>query len=185
MEWRPAGWSVCLPLLIFPCTIKSRSSLLAPAHPGGPGKKAVKRLCVLYLLTYLLYGTSRSCAGRSGDAYRMQNTQVASTVNDETGGHVRRERWRRRQNASGTNRRPIPSRRTQRRTPPEPRQCFCKNTHVSRPISRCSLCTVCSVDLTHAATSAGNDLNKVIYKQWLKSINAIYGFDLNHFSSAD
>jgi len=31
-------------LLIFPCTIKSRSSLLAPAHPGGPGKRVVKRL---------------------------------------------------------------------------------------------------------------------------------------------
>ena len=45
MEWRPAGWSVCLPLLVFPCTIKSRSSLLAPAHPDGPGKRAVKRLC--------------------------------------------------------------------------------------------------------------------------------------------
>ena len=45
MEWRPAGWSVCLPLLIFPCTIKSRSSLLAPAHPGGPRKRAVKWLC--------------------------------------------------------------------------------------------------------------------------------------------
>jgi len=44
MEWRPAGWSVCLPLLIFPCTIKSRSSLLAPTHPGGAGKRAVKRL---------------------------------------------------------------------------------------------------------------------------------------------
>ena len=44
MEWRPAGLSVCLPLLIFPCTIKSRSSLLAPAHPGGPGKRAVKPL---------------------------------------------------------------------------------------------------------------------------------------------
>ena len=44
MEWRPAGWLVCLPLLIFPCTIKSRSSLMAPAHPGGPGKRAVKRL---------------------------------------------------------------------------------------------------------------------------------------------
>ena len=44
MGWRPAGWSVCLPLLTFPCTIKSRSSLLAPAHPGGPGKRAVKRL---------------------------------------------------------------------------------------------------------------------------------------------
>ena len=44
MEWRPGGWSVCLPLLIFPCTIKSRSSLLAPAHPGGPGKRAIIRL---------------------------------------------------------------------------------------------------------------------------------------------
>jgi len=41
MEWRPAGWSLCLPLLIFPCTIKS---LLALAHPGGPGKRVVKRL---------------------------------------------------------------------------------------------------------------------------------------------
>ena len=30
----------------LPCTIKSGSSLLAPAHPGGPGKRAVKRLCV-------------------------------------------------------------------------------------------------------------------------------------------
>jgi len=46
MEWRPAGWSVCLPLLIFPCTIKSKNSLLAPAHPGGPRKRAIKRLCV-------------------------------------------------------------------------------------------------------------------------------------------
>ena len=49
MEWRPAGWSVCLPLLISPCTIKSRSSLLAPAHLGGPRKTAVKRLwCAAY-----------------------------------------------------------------------------------------------------------------------------------------
>jgi len=44
MEWRPAGWSACLPLLISPCTIKSRSSLLEPAHPGGPRKGAAKRL---------------------------------------------------------------------------------------------------------------------------------------------
>jgi len=44
IERCPAGWSVCLPLLIFFCTIKSRSSLLAPAHPGGPGKRAIKRL---------------------------------------------------------------------------------------------------------------------------------------------
>jgi len=35
---------VCLPLLIFLCTIKSRSSLLAPSHPGGPVKRAVKWL---------------------------------------------------------------------------------------------------------------------------------------------
>ena len=44
MEWRPAGWSMCLPLLIFPCTIKSRSSFLAPDHLGDPGKRAIKRL---------------------------------------------------------------------------------------------------------------------------------------------
>jgi len=48
IEWCPAGWSVCLRLLIFPCTIKSRSSLLAPAHLGGPRKKAVKRMCVVW-----------------------------------------------------------------------------------------------------------------------------------------
>jgi len=41
MEWHPSRWSMCLPLLIFPCTIKSRSSLLAPAHTGGPRKRAV------------------------------------------------------------------------------------------------------------------------------------------------
>jgi len=44
-----------LPLLIFPCTIKSRSSLLAPSHPGGPGKRAVKRLwcgCGIFLLVF-------------------------------------------------------------------------------------------------------------------------------------
>jgi len=44
MEWLPAGWSMCLPLLILPCSIKSRSSLLAQAHLGGPGKMATKQL---------------------------------------------------------------------------------------------------------------------------------------------
>jgi len=52
-EWSPARWSVCLPLLIFPCTIKSRSSLLAPAHPGGPRKKDHKTVVVLWL--FLMY----------------------------------------------------------------------------------------------------------------------------------
>ena len=40
----PSWISVCLPLLIFHCTTKSRRSLLAPARPGGPGKRVVKRL---------------------------------------------------------------------------------------------------------------------------------------------
>ena len=39
MEWRPAGQSMRLPLLISPCSIKSRSSLLALAHPGVPRKR--------------------------------------------------------------------------------------------------------------------------------------------------
>jgi len=52
-EWRPAGWSVCLPLLIFPCTIKSRSSLLAPAHPDGPGKKGHKTVVVLSIMVHI------------------------------------------------------------------------------------------------------------------------------------
>jgi len=70
MEWRPAGWSVCLPLLIFRCTIKSRSSLLALAHPGGPGRRAIKRLwcgvAVAELSTvFLMLHVARVCV-RSG-----------------------------------------------------------------------------------------------------------------------
>jgi len=60
MEWRPAGWSVCLPLLIFPCTIKSSSSLLAPSHPGGP----VKRLCVCVCVCVSVTITVRSSRNR-------------------------------------------------------------------------------------------------------------------------
>ena len=40
----PSGWSVFLPLLIFPCSLKSRSSLLAPAHRVVPEKGPLKRL---------------------------------------------------------------------------------------------------------------------------------------------
>ena len=33
--------------VIFPCTVKSRRSfLLAPAHPGSPGKRTIEWLCV-------------------------------------------------------------------------------------------------------------------------------------------
>jgi len=56
MKWHPAGGSVCLPLLIFPCTIKSISSLLAPAHPGGPGKRAVKRLWCVVVVPRAVFG---------------------------------------------------------------------------------------------------------------------------------
>jgi len=38
------GWMPFLPLLIFPCTMKFRNSLLASTHLGGPGKRAVKWL---------------------------------------------------------------------------------------------------------------------------------------------
>jgi len=31
----------------LPCTIKSTGSLLAPAHPGGPRKRAVTRFLVV------------------------------------------------------------------------------------------------------------------------------------------
>jgi len=54
MEWCPAGWSMCLRLLIFPCTIKSRSSVLALAHPGCPGKWVIKQLCVCVCGGYIL-----------------------------------------------------------------------------------------------------------------------------------
>ena len=33
----------------IPYTIKSRSCLLAPAHPGGPGRRAVKQSWFLLL----------------------------------------------------------------------------------------------------------------------------------------
>ena len=46
-------------VLIFPCTINSRSSLLTPAHPGGRGKRAVKRLW-WYIFLYGFFPT-KSC----------------------------------------------------------------------------------------------------------------------------
>jgi len=44
MEWRPAGWSVCLPLLIFPCTIVHKFS--GTGSPRWSRKRTIKRLCV-------------------------------------------------------------------------------------------------------------------------------------------
>jgi len=44
MEWRPAGWLVSASVNLPLHHKVSRKSLLAPAHPNGPGKRAVKRL---------------------------------------------------------------------------------------------------------------------------------------------
>jgi len=52
--------AVCLPLLIFPCIIKSRSSLLAPAHPCGPRKRAIKRLWCGIVLDFAIGGSYMS-----------------------------------------------------------------------------------------------------------------------------
>ena len=49
---------------MFACVnlpIKSGSSLLAPAHPGGPGKRTIKQLW--WWVTYLLTG---QVAGNTG-----------------------------------------------------------------------------------------------------------------------
>ena len=48
-----------LPLLIFPCTI---SSLLALAHPGGPGKRAIKWLwCGNNIVDVIFFQNLRHC----------------------------------------------------------------------------------------------------------------------------
>jgi len=57
--------------LIFPCTIKSRSSLLAPAHLGGTGKRAVKWLCGVPVYT----------AKTKIQVHKSQNTMVRKTPN--------------------------------------------------------------------------------------------------------
>jgi len=64
------SWMVGVPpLLIFPCTIKSRSSLLALAHPGRPGKRAVKQLwCVEFRCLFIIF-CMQNCSWRN--VYRM------------------------------------------------------------------------------------------------------------------
>jgi len=64
MEWHPAGWSVCLPLLIFPCTIKSRSFSSGTSSPGWSRKKGRKTVLVerlWYLLSIIFWIFVFSC----------------------------------------------------------------------------------------------------------------------------
>jgi len=50
MEWHPAGWSVYLPLLIFPCTIKSRSFSSGTVSPRWFRKKGRKMVVMVVVL---------------------------------------------------------------------------------------------------------------------------------------
>ena len=60
---QPAGH--CLPMLIlFPCIMKSRSSLLAPADQGGPGKRGHK-MVVMWWFCGCLLATNTWLAGVS------------------------------------------------------------------------------------------------------------------------
>ena len=44
-----------LPLTVSCCSkIQTSFTFLVPAHPGSPGKRAVKRVCVCVCVTYLL-----------------------------------------------------------------------------------------------------------------------------------
>jgi len=78
----PSGWSVCLPLLIFLCTIKSRSSLLAAAHPGGPRKRAVKWLwiAVFYVDAAYYYRWSRHGPSVGRSVTIASSAEVAETI---------------------------------------------------------------------------------------------------------
>ena len=78
MEWRPAGWSV----LIFPCTIKSRSSLLALAHLGGCGKRAIKLLWCGVVVCYicLLNKPLSSCTESKAVYWTLLMTMVILMV---------------------------------------------------------------------------------------------------------
>ena len=86
MEWRPAGWSVCLPHLVFPCTIKSRSSLLALAHLGGPGKRAVKRLwcSVWFTLTKVKQYKKSTCWPLQNHWERSPIFQTSASLHHRT-----------------------------------------------------------------------------------------------------
>jgi len=49
MEWRPAGWSVCLPLLIFPLHHKVQKFSSGTSSPGWSRKKGRKTVVVVVL----------------------------------------------------------------------------------------------------------------------------------------
>jgi len=48
MEWCPAGWLVCLPLLIFLCTVKSQKFSSGTGSPGWSWKQGRKTVVVVW-----------------------------------------------------------------------------------------------------------------------------------------
>jgi len=54
MEWHPARWSVCLPLLIFPCTMQFQKFSSGTDSPGWSRKKGRKTVVVVIFLLLLL-----------------------------------------------------------------------------------------------------------------------------------
>jgi len=55
MEWHLARWSVSLPLLIFPCTIKSRSFSSGTGSPGWSRKKDRETVVVVVVVIIILF----------------------------------------------------------------------------------------------------------------------------------
>jgi len=74
--------TVCLPLLIFPCTTNSRGSLLAPAHPHGPRRRAIKRLCacVFWAPVYAPQSDPQSMSEPSRLVYRRISGVLVSAA---------------------------------------------------------------------------------------------------------
>jgi len=85
-----------------PCTIKSRSSLLAPTHPGGPGKRAVKQLWCGGVVLLITSGkcNTRVLNVRAGTIWRsltwsLCKAKVATATSVlATANPVHRSRWR-------------------------------------------------------------------------------------------
>ena len=66
-----AGWSACLLLLSSLAPQKSRRRfLLAPAHPGSPGKRAVNQLCVC------VYNVCRYASLKCSDWHALMSDQI-------------------------------------------------------------------------------------------------------------
>jgi len=78
MEWRPAGWSVCLPLLIFPCTIKSIKFSSGTGSPGWSQKKG--RITVVCVWVKFLRPT-RHKTGYFGDVLPSQSLGIVLKLN--------------------------------------------------------------------------------------------------------